>query len=453
MARLALLGGGGFRVPLVYRALLGAARDIGIDEVALHDVDATRLEVIERVLERLAEGSPGAPRVRVTTDLDDALTGARFVFAAVRVGGLAGRTRDERVPLAEGAIGQETVGPGGICYGLRTVPVMAGIAERIAAVCPDAWVVNFTNPAGMVTEAMSRTLGDRVLGVCDSPAGLVRRAVHALGVDPSRASADYFGLNHLGWLRALRVDGRDLLPDLLADQQRLASFEEGRLFGATWLRALGMIPNEYLVYFYRRDETVRALHAATHTRGEQLRDQQARFYAEAADPRGDALALWEATRREREESYFAEHRPEGEGRDAADVSAGGYEGVAVRLLAALAADRPTRLVLDVRNQGALACLDDDAVVEVPCVVDQAGARPLAIGTVPGHAAALLQAVKSVERDTVAAALSRDRTLALRALGTHPLVGSVDAAVRILEAYEAEDRELAWRFEEAAPGNE
>lgn len=429
----------------MYRALLGA--DVGIDEVVLYDVDAARLGVIEHVLAQLAGGRPEAPRVRVTTDLDDALRGAHFVFAAVRVGGLAGRTLDERVPLAEGAIGQETTGPGGVCYGLRTVPVMARIAERVAALCPNAWVVNFTNPAGMVTEAMSRTLGDRVIGVCDSPVGLVRRVVRALGADPARASADYFGLNHLGWLRALRVDGRDRLPELLADGQRLRSFEEGRLFGARWLRALGMIPNEYLVYFYRAAESVRALHAATRTRGEELRDQQERFYADAAAASGEALALWEATRREREESYFAEHRAQGEDRDEADLAAGGYEGVAVRLLAALTADQPAELIVNVRNRGALACLDDDAVVEVPCLVGGSGARPLAVGSVPGHAAGLVQAVKSVERDAISAALHGDRALALRALGTHPLVGSTDAAVRILEAYESLDPEFARRFEE------
>ncbi|MGO4430119.1 6-phospho-beta-glucosidase, partial [Streptomyces sp. MCAF7] len=144
-----------------------------------------------------------------TTDLDDALRGADFVFSAIRVGGLAGRARDERVPLAEGVLGQETVGAGGVLYGLRTLPVALKIAERIAAVAPDAWVINFTNPAGMVTEAMQRVLGDRVIGICDSPVGLCRRAARALGADPGRASYDYVGLNHLGWLRGVIVDGRD----------------------------------------------------------------------------------------------------------------------------------------------------------------------------------------------------------------------------------------------------
>ncbi|MGO4749203.1 6-phospho-beta-glucosidase, partial [Streptomyces sp. 2MCAF27] len=201
--RLTVLGGGGFRMPLVYRALLDNNAADGdaagrCTELVLFDTDRGRLDAIGAVLAEQAAGRPGAPAVRATTDLDDALRGADFVFSAIRVGGLAGRARDERVPLAEGVLGQETVGAGGVLYGLRTLPVALKIAERIAAVAPDAWVINFTNPAGMVTEAMQRVLGDRVIGICDSPVGLCRRAARALGADPGRASYDYVGLNHLG---------------------------------------------------------------------------------------------------------------------------------------------------------------------------------------------------------------------------------------------------------------
>src|SRR5262249_8295749 len=154
--------------------------------------------------------------------------------SAIRAGGLEGRVSDERLPLAEGLLGQETVGAGGVLYGLRSIPEAMRIAERVAAVAPDAWVINFTNPAGMVTEAMQRVLGGRVIGICDSPVGLCRRAARAVGADPDRAGYDYVGLNHLGWLRGLWVDGRDALPGLLADAERLESFEEGKLFGAEW---------------------------------------------------------------------------------------------------------------------------------------------------------------------------------------------------------------------------
>ncbi|MGQ4444746.1 6-phospho-beta-glucosidase, partial [Streptomyces violaceoruber] len=243
--RLTMLGGGGFRVPLVYGALLGDRGEGRVSDVVLHDLDPARLTAVTRVLAEQAAGVPDAPTVTATTDLDEALRGADFVFSAIRVGGLQGRADDERVALAEGVLGQETVGAGGIAYGLRTVPVAVDIARRVARLAPDAWVINFTNPAGLVTEAMSRHLGDRVIGICDSPVGLGRRVARVLGADPDRAFVDYVGLNHLGWLRGLRVGGRDELPRLLADPALLGSFEEGRLFGAEWLRSLGAVPNEY----------------------------------------------------------------------------------------------------------------------------------------------------------------------------------------------------------------
>ncbi|MFF1630384.1 6-phospho-beta-glucosidase, partial [Streptomyces sp. NPDC058272] len=273
--RLTILGGGGFRVPLVYGALLGDRAEGRVTHVVLHDLDAGRLSAVARVLAEQAADVPDAPEVTVTTDLDEALRGADFVFSAIRVGGLEGRAADERIALDQGVLGQETVGAGGIAYGLRTVPVAVDIAQRVARLAPDAWVINFTNPAGLVTEAMSRHLGDRVIGICDSPVGLGRRIAKVLGADPREAWIDYVGLNHLGWVRGLRVAGRDELPRLLADPQLLGSFEEGKLFGPEWLQSLGAVPNEYLHYYYFNREAVRAYQEAEKTRGAFLRDQQA----------------------------------------------------------------------------------------------------------------------------------------------------------------------------------
>jgi 6-phospho-beta-glucosidase len=210
--RLTILGGGGFRVPLVYRALLADRGKGRITEVVLHDLDPSRTAVIAQVLAEQAAAYPDAPEVSVTPDLDEALTGADFVFSAIRVGGLEGRAADERESLEEGVLGQETVGAGGIAYGLRTVPVAVDIARRVLAVAPGAWVINFTNPAGLVTEAMSRHLGDRVIGICDSPVGMGRRVAAVLGVDPASAWFDYAGLNHLGWLRRTRRRPRRAPP-------------------------------------------------------------------------------------------------------------------------------------------------------------------------------------------------------------------------------------------------
>lgn len=442
--KLTILGGGGFRVPLVYGALLRDHAEGRVTHVVLHDVDDGRLRAIARVLAEQAAGVPDAPEVTATTDLDEALRGADFVFSAIRVGGLEGRAHDERVALAEGVLGQETVGAGGIAYGLRTVPVAVGIARRVARLAPDAWVINFTNPAGLVTEAMSRHLGDRVIGICDSPVGLGRRIARVLGARPREAWVDYVGLNHLGWVRGLRVAGRDELPRLLADPALLGSFEEGRLFGTDWLRSLGAIPNEYLHYYYFNREAVHACREAKQTRGAFLRDQQARFYAGVADPSVPARDLWDRTRAEREATYMAENRETaGAGdREEEDLS-GGYEDVALALMRAIARDERTTLILNVRNRGTLSPLDAEAVIEVPCLVDASGAHPVSVDPLPGHATGLVCAVKAVEREVLTAARSGSRATAVKAFALHPLVDSVNVARRLVDGYTAAHPGLAY----------
>ncbi|ARQ70871.1 6-phospho-beta-glucosidase [Streptomyces marincola] len=437
--RLTIIGGGGFRVPLVHRALLTDEARSAPDpctRVTLYDTDRARAGVIASVLAGQAAGVPGAPEVRVAASLDEAVRGADFVFCAVRVGGTAGRVRDERVPLRHGVLGQETTGAGGVLYGMRTVPVALGIADRVRELAPDAWLINFTNPAGLVTEAMATRLGHRVIGICDSPVGLVRRAARAAGADPERVGFDYLGLNHLGWLRTLTHQGHDLLPGLLADDAALATFEEGRLFGGEWLRALGALPNEYLHYYYFGRETRAAAGAAELTRGEFLAAQQEAFFAEAARDPGRAPELWERTRLEREETYGAEGRAASGGwqRDSRDLSGGGYERVALDLMAAIAGDRRSRLVLNVRNGGTVPALPDDAVIETVCEVTAQGARPVpCLSPGPAELGLMLQ-LKAVERATVEAGATGSRRAALRALALHPLVDSPAVAARILDEH-------------------
>lgn len=431
--RLTVLGGGGFRVPLVYRALLSDDSDSRVHELVLHDVDPARLRRVGEVLARLeANAGIAGPTLRLETDLTEAVQGADFVFSAIRVGGLEGRVCDERAALAEGVLGQETTGAGGICYGLRTVPVALEIARTVKERAPDAYVINFTNPAGMVTEAMATVLGDRVVGICDSPVGLFKRVARALDVDRSHAVFDYAGLNHLGWLRRVLVDGVDVLPGLLADADALLTIEEGRLFGAPWLQSIGAVPNEYLWYWYFTKEAIAGIEAAQETRGEFLLRQQAEFYS--GDRAGDAYEAWDRTRRDREESYMADSRDvSGAGdRDEDDLEGGGYDRVALELMHAIARNDPATLVLNVRNGNTLPGLDADAVIEVPCVVDANGPRALPLDPLAPHAAALVAAVKDVERTAIEATMTGSRTLAVRALALHPLVDSVSTARRILD---------------------
>ncbi|MFI1183917.1 6-phospho-beta-glucosidase [Streptomyces sp. NPDC020799] len=435
--RLTILGGGGFRVPLVHRALLDDARrgtPGRCTELVLYDTDSMRLRVIASVLAAQATDVPDAPVVRIARGLDEALSGADFVFSAIRVGGTAGRVRDERIALGEGVLGQETVGAGGVLYGLRTIPVALHIAERVAEVAPDAWVINFTNPAGMVTQAMAQVLGERVIGICDSPVGLVRRAARAAGVDPDGVTFDYVGLNHLGWLRSLKVNDRDLLPELLANETALASFEEGKLFGPQLLQALGSLPNEYLHYYYFRRETLRSVLEAVETRGEFLDQQQGGFFDAAAKSPDQAYRLWERTRLRREETYMAESRAASGGwqRDSCDLEGGGYDQVALALMRAVSRDERTRLILNVPNGTTVPALDPEAIVETVCEVGADGARPLPCAPLSDDQLGLMLQLKAVERAAIDAAVRHDRTAALRALVLHPLVDSPAAAARILD---------------------
>jgi 6-phospho-beta-glucosidase len=475
--RVTILGGGGFRVPLIVRAL--AASGLPVSRLALYDTDPGRLAVMAGVL----EGDAGSTRLPVTAvaGLDEAVRGADVIFCALRPGGVDGRVRDERSALALGVLGQETVGAGGLASAARTVPVADAIARMIAELAPDAWVISMTNPAGIVTEVMAAALGPRVIGVCDSPVGLIRRACAAAGVDPGptlgavtdRVDADYLGINHLGWLRGLRAAGADLLPDLLGDPERLRLTEEGRLFGPDLVAALGAIPNEYLYWYYAGSEALRDVLAAGRTRGEHVRERQQAFYAAAAaalsgggaplsggaGPVGDAgpggaAKLWQAANDERNRSYFAELRTGGNAgeRDEADVAAGGYESVAIALASALRGGPAARLILNVRNRGTVPALPPDMVIEVPCRVDANGPVPLPVSAPSAHQLGLMSVVRASERDIADAALTaadarqradaRERAdaLALRAFASHPLVGSLDAA-RALAAAALPDASL------------
>ena len=438
--RLVIVGGGGFRVPLVYRALRRRP-ELGITELVLTEANADRLAVIGHVLE-----PDPAIRIRLETSLPAAVRDADFVFSAIRVGGAAGRVADERRALAHGVLGQETVGAGGLAFGLRTLPVALELARTVAELAPRAWLVNFTNPAGMITEASRTVLGDRVIGICDSPLGLVRRACRALGVPDAelrsgRVAADYAGINHLGWLRALRRDGVDLLPQLLGSDSAVASFEEGRLFGAPLLRALGAVPNEYLYFYYNTAEALAAL-ASGATRGEFLQREQEDFYAAAAADPPAAAALWEATRRRREESYLAESRAGGQSRDEQDLAGGGYEEVALELIGALSGGPASQLIVNVANGATLPQLPADLVIEAPCSVDAAGASPLPAPALDLHQLGLIASVRAAEQAAVQAVLTGSRRAALRSFAIHPLIGSSQIAARILDDLLRADDRLA-----------
>ena len=438
--KLCILGGGGFRTPNVYQALL---RDQGlprVTEVVLYDIDEHRLHAMTTILEQFAVGFDDAPRLVTATSLASAIEGSDFVFAAIRVGGLEGRRYDEHVALDLNVLGQETTGPGGLAYAIRTIPVMMEVARLIRDLAPRAYLMNFTNPAGVITEAMQSVLGDRVLGICDTPSGLGRRVAGLLGLDHTRVQMDYVGLNHLGWMRRVMYNGEDVLPQLLADEHKLGLLEEGHIFGTDWIRTLGVIPNEYLYYYYFNRDAVRGIVNSKLTRGDFLAKTQGEFFDCVLAAGNGAAELWRETDKARDASYMAEATggeqgaPTSKREVEADPSHQGYAGVALGVMAAITRNERTTMILNVRNGTTIQGLPADAVVEVPTTVDANGVHPQTTVQPTLDQIGLMQQVKAVERHTIAAAMTGSRQEALKAFALHPLVDSVSVARDLLSGY-------------------
>ena len=443
--KVTIVGAGGFRTPLVYGALLQAAGRIGLQEVTLYDRDAARVLAMRPVLAGLASEQGMELPVRPEADLSDALRGSRYVLCAIRVGGLSGRVVDETVPLRFGVLGQETVGPGGIAFALRTLPAMREIAETMARCAPDAWLVNFTNPAGIITEGVQEVLGDRAIGICDTPSHLCWEVAAALGLPERELAFEYAGLNHLGWLTGVRRAGQDLLPGLLADPASVGRLRAADLFGPERLRRLGAVPSEYVYYYERPDEAIAGFQRAGKTRAQLLQELQGRFSPDAAAEPAHALSRWRTAVNERNRTYMAETRDEAPAAPPGDDDSppmGGYEGVATATIEAIEGVRPQVMILNVANRGALPIVPPGGVVEVPCAVTPAGPRPLVAAPPPAQATGLIQTVKQVEQLTLEASRTRSRAVAVEAIALHPVVPSVRAAEAILDEYLARLPELA-----------
>lgn len=439
--KLTILGGGGFRTPFIWQALLRDQGQPRVDELALYDIDQSRMDTMLNIMRVEAEGFDDAPRVQTYTELEPALEGADFIFAAIREAGLQARCCDEHVALNLGVLGQETTGPGGLAYAIRTVPVMLHMARIAKRICPQAYFLNFTNPAGIITETLQGVLGDRVLGICDTPSGLGRRIAELLGQENQDIQMDYVGLNHLGWMRRVLVDGHDLLPDLLSDERKLSKLEEAKVFDPDWLRSMGMIPNEYLFYYYFNRDAVSRILESGMTRGDFLLKTQTRFYEQAAQAGEDADRIWRNALQERGASYMAEAlggvqgAPTSNRKEEFDPAHLGYAGVALGVMNAISRHENRIMILNVRNRGTIAGLPDDVVVEVPTLVDGNGVHPLNVGEQPTmDQIGLMQQVRQAERHAAKAGIEGSENEALLAFALHPLVQSVPIARKLLSGY-------------------
>jgi 6-phospho-beta-glucosidase len=398
--RIAVIGAGSTYTPELVSGL-------DVEELALHDIDGPRLEVVGGLARRMLDHRGSRSALELTGDLDRALDGADFVLIQIRVGGQAARLRDETVPLACGCIGQETTGAGGFAKALRTVPVVLDIAARARELAADgAWIVDFTNPVGIVTRALLDA-GHRAIGLCNVAISFERAMAPMLGVAPERIVVDQVGLNHLTWVRAVWLDDRDVLPELMAAHGDALAEQCG--LPRRLLDELGAVPSYYLHYFYEHDKVLEEQLGGATPRAETVAEIESELLRMYADP---ALVEKPALLEQRGGAFYSE--------------------AATRLVASLSGAGGAVHEVDVRNHGTLAGLADDDVVEVPARVDASGAHPLPQRPLAPELLGLAQHVAAYERLALRAALSGDPADARKALLAHPLIGQWEPVEDLVE---------------------
>ena len=419
--KIAVVGGGSTYTPELIEGFQTRRDRLPVDELVLQDIDDERLDIVGGLARRILERHEWPGRLVVTKDRDRALDGAAFVIVQLRVGGQAARLVDETLPLEFGCIGQETTGPGGFAKALRTVPVVLDIAqetERRGA--KGAWLIDFTNPVGIVMQALLDH-GHRAIGLCNSAMGFQRRFAHMLDVPAESVLLDHVGLNHLTWERAVNVDGVDRLPGLIDGSAGEIAIEIGIPVGL--IELLRAVPSYYLRYYYSTDEVLREqLSGAKRSRAEEVMAIEKGLLDMYRDP---SLTEKPALLEKRGGAYYSE--------------------AAAQLIASLHANTHDYQVVDIRNDGALPDLPDDAVVEIPARVGAEGARADTLEPLRPEMLGLVQQVKAYERLTVTAAVNGDRDAALKALLANPLVARYNVARPLLDALLSANQAYLPRF--------
>jgi 6-phospho-beta-glucosidase len=416
--KLAVVGGGSTYTPEVVDGVVRLRDLLAVDDLSLHDTDAERLRVVGGLARRMLSRAGHPARLEATTRLDDAVEGADVVLVQIRVGGQAARLRDESLPLACGCLGQETTGFGGLAKALRTVPVVLDIAGRVRELAPGAWIVDFTNPVGIVTKGLLDA-GHRAVGLCNVATVFQRDFAALLAVDPARLELDHLGLNHLTWEVGVRLDGEEVMPRLLSDHADSVAAATG--LPPELVQRLGTVPSYYVHYFYEHDQVV---------------DEQRRTTARAevvAELERELLSLYEDEELATKPDLLAQR------------GGAGYSEAAVELVASLAGGAGEgRHVVNLRNDRALPFLADDAVVEVPARVGPGGVGPVELPELGPLERGLVAHVSAYEELALEAALHGGRERVFRALLAHPLVGQARLADELTDRLLAANREfLPW----------
>jgi len=417
--KLAYIGGGSSYTPEFVEGFIQHEGEVEVDEIALHDINEDRLQVVGGMVERMLRYAELDTSVSLTTTRPEAIEGADFIVSAIRVGGLDARIRDEKIPLKYDVVGQETTGPGGTLKAWRTIPVALEIARDLEKYAPDAWYLNFTNPSGIITEAIFKNSDVKVVGLCNNPINVQMGLAIFFEVMPDEVFLEWVGLNHVNWIQRIFVRGVDKTEELIDRIEEMPYLNE---FDPSLVKALGVIPTSYLRYYYNHTKMLEDLKGVEKTRGEVVREVERDLMEKYADPnqlvkppelslRGGAL----------------------------------YSEAAMRLILSLMFDRRDVQILVTRNNGSIPDLPDDASVEVPCVVGAHGVTPLHMGPLPDTIRALCQQAKAWESWTVEAGVTGDRGAALMAMMTNPLVPSFEIAKALLDDMLPANRDFLWQF--------
>src|SRR5215207_313860 len=400
--KLTVIGGAGVRTPRLIPSLVRRAARLDLQEVWLMDIDAAKLDLIGQLCQTLAAQHHAPFKLILTTDAREAIRDTDHIITTIRPGLEQGRALDERIAFRHGVLGQETTGAGGFAMAMRSLPAILAYCRMAAELAPKAWVYNFTNPAGLVAQGLYDAGIERVVGICDSANGAQTAACRFLGVPVERVFHEVFGLNHLSWTRSVRIDadadgtgGEEVLPGLLSDPSFISQTHMA-MFDPDLRQSVGMFLNEYLHYFYHRDEALAALLAKPETRGEEVMRLTGELLARLseADP-AKRLYIYQEVMGKREATYMA-HARHGETRHEPIVAGDddeGYAGVALGCVEAIATGAPHFTGLNVPNNGAIAGMRDNDVVEVTCWIDSNGVRPIAIGEIPESQYLLMRDVK------------------------------------------------------------
>jgi len=423
--KIAVIGAGSTYTPELINGFISRKENLNVDSFFLMDINREKLETVSGLCMRMLEHSGIRCKVHLTDSIDETIEGADYIITQIRVGMLDARIKDEKIPLKYGLLGQETTGAGGFMKAMRTIPVMMDIARKIEQLAPDAWLINFTNPSGLIAEAVLNNTGVKMIGLCNGPINMIRDIRKLLPENTEHFDYDFVGLNHLCWITAVYADGKEILQDKLAKGIELSTLKNipGIKYDEALLKATKAIPIGYLNYYYFRDEQVRLCKEAEKTRGELCKEIEAELLKLYKDPN---LKEKPAVLDKRGGALYSE--------------------AAVSLIDAIENDRNEIHVVDVKNNGAYSFMDDDDVVETKCLVNKKGATPIKLGNFDNqYIIGLMRAVKAYEKLAVRAGLYGDYDAALAALMVHPLIGDYKKAKAVLDEMLEENREYLPHF--------